>query len=370
MSATIYVTVEDITTQLLTYTEVQLHRATTVGGPYSEVDSEALAEGVYDYQLEDSGGDHTMWYKYRFSDGVAAHSDFCNPFQLDGLTRKKIRQEAIEKYDAGKVLLSTSGGSATSVITTNYRIKGVGRDDRHKGNWLHVTTGLRVGETRQVTASVASTGALTVGALTGALADGDEFELHKLADPDIWNQAINRALRRYHVLERVPIIGVAGQYEYSLDALPWLANVDDIKGLWHYPNDDSSGHDEPWGTNGRWWQYRDDGGSFTLMIRPATTDTLYLEAVRNLPPLNVDAAVAHRKCDLDFITALTYDEVLAWLSRPGNGASDDRKTYREMRIEHANQDLMALLRKHRVNYRAAPPVDIVPPAVPMPFKAR
>lgn len=371
MSATVYVTVEDVAAQIaLGYTEVQLHRATTVSGSYSEVADEDLDADVYSYELTDSSGDLTMWYKYRFSDAAASHSDFSNPFQLDGITRKMIRQHAIETYDAGLTLLSTSGGSSTSILTTDYRVKGAGRDDRWKGNWILPTTGNRATETRQVTASVVSTGALTVAAMTGALADGDELELHKLADPAVWNAAINRGCRRYHVIERVPIIGVAGQYEYSLDDLPWLQSADDIKGLWHYPEDSDQGNDEPWSGHGRWWNYRDDGGAFTLMIKPATTTTLYLEAVRSIPPLHLDGSVAHRKANLAFLASLAYDEVLAYLSRPGNGASKDRQAYREMRIEHANQELNALLRKNRVVYRAAPPVEIVPNRVPAPFSAR
>lgn len=368
---TVQITIEDVADQIdAGYTEVQLHRASTVSGSYSEVDDATLDEDTYSYELTDASGDLTMWYKYRLSDGASTHSNFSNPFQLDGITRKMVRQHAIETYDAGKVLLSTSGGSGTSVLTTDYRIKGAGRDDRWKGNWLHVTTGTYVGETRQVTASVASTGALTIATLGAALTSGDEFELHKLADPDVWNAAINRACRRYHVLERVPIVGVAGQYEYSLDDLPWLQNPDDIKGLWHYPEDSDAGNDEPWSGQGRWWNYRDDGGAFTLMIKPATTSTLYLEAVRHIPTLHVDAAVAHRKANLTFLAALAYDEVLAYLSRPGNGASKDRQAYREMRIEHANQELNALLRRNRVIYRASPPVEVVPNRVPAPFSAR
>lgn len=372
MSATVYVTVEDPDVKIdAGYTEVQLHSATTVNGSYSEVDDAALDEDTYSYELTDASGGLSTWYKYRFSDGSSTHSDFSNPFQLEGLTRKKIRQYAIETFDAGMVLASTSGGSTTSVITTDYRVKGRGRDDRYKGNWMHPTTGSRAGETRQVTGSTASTGALAVAALSGALASGDEFELHKLADPDVWNAAINRAAARYYVLERTPIVGVAGQNEYSLDDLPWLENASDLKGLWWYPNS-ASGQDEPWPNSGRWWHYRDDGGAFTLLIQPATTETLYLEAVRSVPKLNIDEAVAHRKADLHFFAALAYDEVLAWLCRPGNGSSDDRKTYREQRIEFASQELNAQLRKHRVVYRggAGPSLDVVPPRVPQPFRAR
>jgi len=59
--------VEDIATQLLIYDTIELERADSAGGTYTQVATKALATGVFYYTVNDSTGDLNKWYRYRFA---------------------------------------------------------------------------------------------------------------------------------------------------------------------------------------------------------------------------------------------------------------------------------------------------------------
>jgi len=381
MTATVYVTVEDVAAQLAAlYTRIELHSAASVGGAYSLVANTDLVAGDYTYSLEDAAGDLNTFYKYRFTaaGGGAPLSAFSNPFQPEGVTRKKIRQYAITNYRQGVVLAAAGSGSSTSVPLTDYRFKSsIYRTNRGKGSWLHPTTGSRALETRIISATDPANGTFTVSpALSGALAAADEFEWHWLADPDEWNGAINRAADRYYQLERVPIVCVAGQEEFDLTEIaPWLRSKEDIFGLWHYPlSDDATpdADDEPFQGNGRWWRPRQDGATVTLVISPAqaTGKHLYLEAARPMPKLHTDASVGPAPAAVDLWAALAYDEMMDLLSRPGTGASKDRSAWERERARHRADTLVPLLRRERLKPRGQPPQLPTPANAPRAWSAR
>lgn len=375
MAVTIRITVEDIAERLDdSYTEISLESASSPSGSYSVVDSAELASGTYFYEIEHSGGNLNTWYRYRFTgdSGAAPQSSYSNPFQPDGITRLKLRQYAIEKYDAGMVLASTTGGSTTTIVTNDYKFKSsVHSANRGKGTWINVTGGDRAGQRTMIKSSVPSTGTMTVDpAISGALGDGDQFEWHWLTAPEQWDAAINRGLARYYFLERVPIVGVDDQSEYDLYDLPWLTNKNDVAGLWHY--NEGSEVDDPWPGNGRWYDVRQDAERITLSISPPidSSKTLYLEAVRPMPPLHSDLAVAPGNCNLDLAAALAYDEVLAFLARPRNGSVKDRTAWEKERVRHHVDTIQPLFRKNPVKVRPMPAQSARRPVVPMPFRSR
>ncbi len=114
-----------------------------------------------------------------------------------------------------------------------------------------------------------------------------------------------------------------------------------------------------------------DREKVVLVIYPpvASTVTLYLHAARPMPPLHTDAAVAPSVCAEELVVALAYDEVLAHLSRPGQGAAEERKTWERQRLAHA-PELRKLLWRHRPKLRYGRPRVPSPPVVPRPFQAR
>src|SRR3990172_1614404 len=100
MAAEIEITVEDIAAKLAEgYTTIELHSAATLAGVFSLVDTATLGAGVYYYTIEDPSGSFNTWYKYRYVG--SATTGYSDPFQLDGITRLKIRQKALSTYRAG-----------------------------------------------------------------------------------------------------------------------------------------------------------------------------------------------------------------------------------------------------------------------------
>ncbi|KKK80281.1 hypothetical protein LCGC14_2825050, partial [marine sediment metagenome] len=203
-----------------------------------------------------------------------------------------------------------------------------------------------------------------------AMVNADEIEWHRIADPTEWNNALNRGMARYWYVERVPIVGVANAEEYSLAGLPFLKDKQQVHDVRWYP---TSGFDvdESFGVDGRWWGIREDVGVLTLQIRPsiATTVTLYLETTRPMPPLYTDASAAPANAAEELVAALTYDEVLAYLSAPGRGSASDRDSWRQARAAHASE-LHRLLVKHRPKPRQGNPQMPQPSIVPKPYMAR
>ena len=384
MSTTVRILVEDIATKIATYSKIELERADTVGGAYAEITELTLVADTFYYSYADSSGDINKWYKYRFSNaGETVKSDYSNPFQVDGVSRLKIRQQVLIDYRAGLIFEANATGSTTTTSTDDYRVKAsVYRAGRGKNSYLYAATGAQLGNARTISDSTPSTGLFTVNpAWAAQLATGVQVEWHWLVDPDTLNAAINRGLQRYYYVDRVPINGVTDQEEYSLASIPWIKSKKQITGLWHYPLATSSANDgieEPWNGNGRWWDIKDDHGIITIMINPGLTtptssdtrDKVYLEAVRQIDPLHTDASVAPSVCNLELAAALAYDEVLANLLRPGqSGTGEDRKAWEKERVKH-QRGLWNLYQLHRPRPRLALPTSRQPVAVAIPWRSR
>lgn len=372
MSVTLRFIVEDVGTQLDTYTVIRVYRSDTLGGSYSVIDTVTLVSGTFYYSYSDSSGDLNKWYKYSFFNPTGSvESDLSAPFRVDGVTRLRARQTALSKYDAGIVVVNT-GTDSNKVTTSDHRVKtSLFRADRGKGTWLWPTTGNNQEVARIISATDPTNGTMTVlPAWSSAFVNADEVEWHRIADPVEWNNALNRGMARYWYVERVPIVGVADQEEYSLAGLPFLKDKEQVHDVRWYP---TSGVDvdESFGVDGRWWGIREDVGVLTLQIKPAiaTTQTLYLETTRPMPPLYTDASAAPANCAEELVAALTYDEVLAYLSAPGRGAADDRESWRRARAVHASE-LHRLLVKHRPKPRQGQVQTPWPTVVPQPYRAR
>lgn len=368
----IFVTVEDVTTQLVTYESIEVHRSDTLGGAYSLVETETLVDGTFHYTINNSDGDLNKWYKYRYHHATGlVNSAFSNPFHPEGVTRLRARQAAMTKYGAGIVVVNT-GTDSDKIITADHRVKTtLFRDDRGKGTWLWPTSGNNQEKARIILSSDVSAGSMTVlPAWSLAFVDGDEVEWHWLADPTEWNNALNRGLARYWYVERIPIVGVANQEEYSLAAIPFLKDKEQVHDVRWYP---TSGLDvdESFGVDGRWWRIREDVGVLTLQITPAieTGKILYLETTRPMSPLYTDASAAPANAAEELVAALCYDEVLAHLSAPGRGAADARDVWHRSRLLHA-PELHRLLVKHRPKPRQGQPQSPWPTVVPQPWSAR
>ncbi|KKM68099.1 hypothetical protein LCGC14_1464290 [marine sediment metagenome] len=372
MPVTIRITVEDIVEQMLTYESIELHRSDTLGGAYTLDETETLVAGQFHYAIADAEGDLNKWYKYRFHHATGpVNSAFSDPFRVDGVTRLRGRQAALAEYGGGIVILN-SGTDADKVTTVDYRVKSsLFRDDRGKGTWLLPTSGDNAEVARIISTSDPTLGTMTVLPAWGnSFADGDEVEWHWLADPTVWNDALNRGMARYYYVDRVPLKGVANQEEYDLSSIPWIIDKDQITDLTWYP---TTGKDveQSYAAAGKWWKPRIDREKVVLAIYPpvASTVTLYLYTTRPMPPLHTDASAAPAVCAEELVAALTYDEVLAHMSRPVRGSADDRRAWTRQRLAHA-PELRRLLWKHRPKSRYGRSRLASPPVVPRPYRAR
>lgn len=373
MSVTIRVTVEDIETRVLTYNKLAIERSSDVETGYATIDEQLLdADEVY-YSHLDVTGTHDHWYRYRFLDTVLlVASEYSNPFQPYGNTRKRIREKAMEEYKAGLLLHAVNGGTTTVAKFSDYRIDtALYQTNRGKGSWLHpVGLSSQSGDSRRVISSSPTTGEFTVDpGWTIALAPGDEVEWHWLASVDDWNLAINRGLQRYAVLERVPIEGNDTQ-NINLNFLPWL-RARAVMGLWYQPSTDML-VDVAWGTRGNWWNVKQDAHDLTLQTRPAisSSQTIYLEAIRYLDPIFTDESLTPLSCNLDLICALAYDELLADLYLPQfGGASSDRTVFLQRRGAHQKK-LRELTIRHAPHVRTQRRQLNEPAMAPYIFSAR
>jgi hypothetical protein len=373
MSVTLRIVVEDVDTRMLTYDHIQIHRSDTLGGAYVDQNlDEALVAGAYYYEIEDGTGDLNKWYKYRFHKDPATSSPFSDPFRVDGVTRLRAIQAAMEDYNAGFVMAADAGGASATIRTADARVKSTAyRDGRFKGSWVFIASGARVGQDTVITGSDVSAGDLTINpALSGALSSGDAFELHWLAQRSVWDRAFNRAMARYYYTDRVPLAGVAGQEEYDLSGIPWVRAPEDIFDVTHYPVS-SQDVEVSYGVAGKWWRPRMDREKLVLAIYPtiAVTETLYLYTVRPMPPLYTDASAAPLTCAEELAAILTYDEVLAWLYRYGSGTVEERNSWGKAKGK-LKPELRRLLNKYRPAVRYGPAQLPHIPVVPRPTQAR
>lgn len=377
MATVISIKDEQDTTDLLTYTQIQLERAPTLSGAYVLVASLTLVAGQVYYTYNDASGTLNNWYRYRLHNPTGpVDSSYSNSFQPDGVTRLKLRQAALSNHRAGRVLYAAASGQAPGVAAfTSYQMLSTDyRADRGKGTYLYPTTGANAGIGTRIASSnpVVNPALYTISpAWTNPLSTNDEVEWHWLTDPDSWNDAINRGLSRYYYLDRIPIFGPSSNYgEISLASLPWLTSRSQAFGLWAYQ--DTSSPETAWGTGGRWWGLREEGGVLTFESSPglATGDTVYLEVLRPMPSVYTDADVLPAVCDLQYAAALAYDEVLSNLADPGPGvASVDRDIWVKARSGFMPK-LRALTRANVPRPRYQPQQFNQRESVPTPFRAR
>jgi hypothetical protein len=373
MSVTLYFTVEDIDTQLLTYTKIRPYRSSGgFDGSFTVMTNEDLVAGQFNYSTVDATGDINKWYKYSLYNPTGpVESDLSAPFRPAGTTLLRIRQAALSKYGAGMVLTSGDSLTLSELVTEDYRFASSIRSAGHgKGSWLMPTSGDQAGLARMVVDSDPSAGSFDVDpGWPDIVANGEEVEWHWLARPDQWDDAVRRGLLRYFYLDRIPINGTTSQ-EYALSIFPWLHNKDYVKGLevlW-------SGQTipEPWGVMGRWWKVLEDIEGLTLRIDPAISadDSLRLLTIRQMPLLWRDVDSPPRVCSEELAAAYAYDEVLSLLTGSDEGSRIDRGELLARRARHQVTELGRLQARERKTLPFSMPQPAYPDSVPMPYSAR
>lgn len=353
----------------LGYRRIELERSASPTTAFNQITVINLVSGTVYYSYDDASGTVSHYYRYLFSGvgGAAPISSYSNPFKaLGGLTRKLARQQTMIDYQAGQLLTLVAGSSTTVAKFAEFDIDlSLYAANRGKGTWLYPSDGNVMGQTRLVASSDPSVGTFTVDPAWSAIPDtGTVFEWHKLAPPDEWNTAINRALQRYPQIDRIPITGTGAEINLT-DLAPWLPNRSWIYGLWDRPS--TYNYDYSWGSLGRWWAVREDLEGLYLMTAPVltTSQTAYLEVRRVLDPIYTDDSVLPSRVNLRLLSAIIYDELLGQLiGSLTRGAGIDRTLYRERRRLHQPR-LKSLWRLYSPRFR--PQTPQLPEPVPVPF---
>jgi len=275
----------------------------------------------------------------------------------------------MEKYRIG-MLFEANGGVDPVISTADGRvISSIHRTDRGKGQWLYVASGARAGTLRRIASSDNPNGDFTVNpTMGGNVASGDDIEWHWITDVNAFNDAINRACRRYWYVDRIAL-PASDSREIDLSNLAWLRTKKQITGLWYYPTS-LQDVEYSFGGGGSWWNAREDGGRIILQISPTTQTEIFLEALRTLDPLLTDDSTVPAAVDQDLLAAYTYDEILAYLSRPSTGMGGDSMGWKRERVEHATTELSRLIKLNIPNPRRGVPPMSEPPSFISRVKAR
>src|SRR5688500_13331469 len=319
MATTIHIQVEDVEEKLLEYDRFEIERGSSPTGPWTAIDSVLLQAGVYFYTYTDLNGQSSHYYRYRFTDAGSNPTEYSNPFKQVGVTRQDIRQTVLKNYKSGIVFPAVWGTSST-IQSTDYRVKSSDgwRTGRGAGTWIYPITGANAFMPNRLSAeSNPVTGMLELATpYPDTVDEGDLIEWHWLADPEVLNDAINEGLKRYWFIDSIPINGISNANEYDLyNIAPWVINYKQIHGLWHYPSatlvGDRTGIPLPWGSNGSWWNIRQDAHSIKIVISPTITEakTLWLDVARQMPELHTDDSVLPEVANVDICAAFAWDEI-------------------------------------------------------------
>lgn len=373
MAVTVRITVEDVADQIGTYDVIRVYRSPSVDGSFTLQDTITLVSTTFHYSYADATGTINSWYKWSLYNSVGpVESDLSAPFRPGNTSRLRIRQAAIERHKAGLIFTAYTGSLVGKLFTQDPRFfNTLHATDYGKGATLYPTNGNAEGEPRLVVASNPTLGTFDVEPdWSGVPINGDEVEWHWLTTPNNWDDAINQGFKRYWYVDRVPIRGVKDQEEYDLSFLTYIRHRRYIKNVivrW-----ENYEYDEMFGTMGRWWKVKQDKGALTLQIWPtiSANDVLYLEVVRQMPPLYNDTDSPPPQCNEDLAVALAYDEVLAAITKPQVGSRVDRSELLAERVRHQQSDLSRLLTQERATWSISPQQGPEPTPVPRPVKAR
>lgn len=250
-------------------------------------------------------------------------------------TRKALRQAV--GYDLAELYVGeVESGTTTSIICSAL----VDPDEDptlYDRAWLKFTEGDAEGDIRPirvtdedlgVTGYVPSTGGLTwARALDDAPGAGDEFELHRLMDPDELDRRINTAITRLHYLNEETITVVSGQREYALSDYAWLTRRSQVVDVLWVRGSTALKKTYP---PVNWFRVEEDAGDLTLHIEPYALETggqqMVLVAERPYAELATDAATTD--CPEDWIRAAAIVEIYNWLVRTGPGRDTALYRYR------------------------------------------
>ena len=295
MSVPVDIYVEDITTKLVTYDQIRLYRATSVGGTYSEITTITLVALTRDYEYTDTSGLVTSWYRYDFyHTGTGAVTAQSAPFRPQEQTLRTIRIESAIKAHMGSK--GTSGTSNTAYLT-DIKLVDIGVDVSFgEGAWVYTPDAAVAADYLRRVSKDGFTVATGRLAPTRAWATApDDMEYHLFAGPFppidapgvsfSWDRAIREALENLWFDDDV-ILGLGDGTNTRFTVTGRGASVarQETTGVFlRYTDSAGTVHDKDMSKNGRFYTFEPSGvdtSTLVLSIAPSTSEYVHVQMLR------------------------------------------------------------------------------------------
>ena len=252
------------------------------------------------------------------------------------VTRKQIRTRAIDMVpekgrstvDGSTLLTATSGGTSTLLDTTALPPTGASTA-LYSNAWLHRPAAATAADRKRLVSATGYDGSTKTITHQGPvwaiapLASGDTgvYEILK-DDPDLWNMAINEALRTecFYVrnYEWTPTSNTKRVYDISAAPISNTAieRVTDLHAVQWHPAADTAGEElwEDWANGSREWDFFEDNGTLYLDFRHIPPDTAQeLRLIVTNPYAVLTDETTPSNVDLLWAAAATITVMARWL---------------------------------------------------------
>lgn len=311
MSTTVTFYVEDVDTQLLSFTSIRLYRDTTPNSTFSTlVTTITLVAGQTQYSYTDASGTASSWYRTKFyNTGSTAASGFSPPWQSSSFTLRNLRYEAARLAHAASAGTCSATGTSTTLIDA--ALLDSGKDTfYHAGDYLYrPDAASSVNYVRRCIEEPfdTTTGALSIASghpWTDTPASDEAYQLFQMFPPISlggeslsWDDEVRKALRRLWVKDQVDLgVGTStGKTRYSITAVAPFVHKLRITRVWlRRFDDDDQPIDELFGKGGSYWMAIDNGADgiyIDLSSPPSTEEHVIVDCTRVYPPLYSDTDV-------------------------------------------------------------------------------
>lgn len=211
------------------YTQVRFYRGASRTGPWTLIQTAALAADTRVYTYLDSGGLITSWYTWTLANATQ-ESRLAEPAPAAGgevYTRRALRRLVANQLDLfarrpeeqsflAPSGVTTAGTTAARVVAGAYA--STRQEPESFRDWYMLfVSGAATGEERAVGEFDPSDGGFVpVRPFTSSPGVGAEFDLYGYFPAGHWNEWVSRAAGQVMVPFEWPLVGVTGQYEYPL----------------------------------------------------------------------------------------------------------------------------------------------------------
>lgn len=303
MAIAVAVYVEDIDTQIATYNQIRLYRASSPDGTFSLTgDVATLVADQEQYALTDASGDANQYYQYDFyhtvSTAASAKSEVFSPPEA---TLLKVMLKAAQESGAGFSSTCTATGDTTYLVDAKLNDDGLD-EDFLEGAWVYMYGASAANKLRRVTTFTTATSRLTWARASVALNSGDPYHVYTLLPPIptpgqaySWRDAVNDGLNATWYIDLLNIGPGTSTQPSRFDLSSFQLPRDSVRRVFlRTYDDDDRPYDEDMNMRGNWWSIEENGPQeMTLILSrpPGTTEHVFVEVQRTYAAIYTDDAV-------------------------------------------------------------------------------